>query len=326
MFDELNYYGKHKIPVLFIIDYLKKKPIIIPFSDLSKKNKNIFFDLNGCRNSYFRINNGKTNSSKHCSSISIKNKISFHDYKNKFDKIIGHLKKGNSFLVNLTAPTEIELANGFNNIFYSAKSKYKMNYKNEFIFFSPETFIIIKNNIISTFPMKGTIRADIPDAEKIILSDEKESAEHITIVDLLRNDIGSVAENIKVLKFRYIDKIKTAAYELLQVSSEICGTLEKNWNTRLGDILEKILPAGSVTGAPKIKTLEIIKDTEKYDRNYYTGVCGYFDGTNLDSCVMIRFIENIGDKFFFKSGGGITIYSNPISEYNELIDKIYIPE
>jgi len=84
------------------------------------------------------------------------------------------------------------------------------------------------------------------------------------------------------------------------------------------------LPAGSVSGAPKHKTLEIIKKAENYERGYFTGVCGYFDGKNLDSCVMIRFIEQ-KNGLVFKSGGGITANSIAQNEYQELINKVYVP-
>jgi para-aminobenzoate synthetase component 1 len=173
--------------------------------------------------------------------------------------------------------------------------------------------------------MKGTINAGIPDAEEIILSDEKETAEHNTIVDLLRNDLGMVAENITVKRFRYINKIITPQRELLQVSSEITGKLPANYLSELGDIVCKMLPAGSVSGAPKQSTLEIIRKTEREPRGYYTGVFGYFDGEELDSAVMIRFIEEHNGKKYFRSGGGITAFSDPQKEYNEVIEKIYLP-
>jgi para-aminobenzoate synthetase component 1 len=85
------------------------------------------------------------------------------------------------------------------------------------------------------------------------------------------------------------------------------------------------LPAGSISGAPKPKTLEIIKKIEDYERGFYTGICGYFDGNALDTGVMIRFIEQEGDQLFFKSGGGITSFSDAKTEYQEMIDKIYLP-
>ena len=172
--------------------------------------------------------------------------------------------------------------------------------------------------------MKGTIDASVPDAENIILQDEKETAEHYTIVDLIRNDLSMVAKNVRVDNFRYIDQITAHNRKLLQVSSKISGELPDDYTCHLGEILQKILPAGSVSGAPKKRTLEIIRQAEKYKRGYYTGVFGCFDGKDLNSAVMIRFIENIDGKLFYKSGGGITTLSRYRDEYEELLSKIYL--
>ena len=87
----------------------------------------------------------------------------------------------------------------------------------------------------------------------------------------------------------------------------------------------KLLPACSITGAPKVKTCEIIREAEKYERGFFTGVFGIFDGVKLESAVMIRFIENTSNGLVYKSGGGITCFSNAKKEYQEMIDKVYIP-
>jgi len=191
--------------------------------------------------------------------------------------------------------------------------------------FSPEIFVRIKGSEITSYPMKGTIDASIPDAESVILSDVKEIAEHNTIVDLIRNDLSIEAKDVTVTRYRYIDEIKTSDRMLLQVSSEITGYLDRDFRSRLGNIIIGMLPAGSVTGAPKKETVRIIRDSEKYDRGWYTGIFGVFDGRNLDSAVMIRFIENDSGTMYYKSGGGITFMSNAESEYKELIDKVYVP-
>ncbi len=112
---------------------------------------------------------------------------------------------------------------------------------------------------------------------------------------------------------------------MLQVSSEIVGKLDDGYCGELGNILVRLLPAGSVSGAPKPKTLDIIRQTELDKRGYYTGVFGIFDGQSLDSGVMIRFIERLGSKYFYRSGGGITTQSQDRSEYQEAIDKVYVP-
>jgi para-aminobenzoate synthetase component 1 len=93
----------------------------------------------------------------------------------------------------------------------------------------------------------------------------------------------------------------------------------------LGDLLFSLLPAGSISGAPKKKTIETIQESEACPRGYYTGVAFYFDGEHIDSCVMIRFIEKVNGEYFYRSGGGITVNSDMEKEYQELNDKIYVP-
>ena len=90
-------------------------------------------------------------------------------------------------------------------------------------------------------------------------------------------------------------------------------------------MLAKLLPAGSISGAPKVKTVEVIQQAEQGKRGYYTGVFGYFDGENLDSAVAIRYIEQINGQFWFRSGGGITAKSQLKEEYQELLEKVYVP-
>jgi para-aminobenzoate synthetase component 1 len=173
--------------------------------------------------------------------------------------------------------------------------------------------------------MKGTIDASLPDAEASILNNPKEMAEHVMVVDLLRNDLGIVAHDIKVEKFRYIEHLHAGDKELLQVSSHIVGDLKVNWKEHLGEILQTLLPAGSISGTPKKSTVSIIEQIEGYERGFFTGVFGVFDGKTLDSGVMIRFLQNTPDGYRYKSGGGITLDSDPQSEYQELLDKIYLP-
>ena len=254
-----------------------------------------------------------------------KNPVSFSSYKKKFDRVIEEIKSGNTYLLNLTQPTPVTTNATLEEIFTTANAPYKIKYKNEFVCFSPETFIQIEGDTIATFPMKGTIDANLPDAKERILANEKEMAEHVMVVDLLRNDLGIVADRIRVEKFRYITRIDTKEKSLLQVSSKITGKLPHGWQKNFSSILSSLLPAGSISGTPKRKTLEIIKEIEGYERGFFSGVFGYFDGENFDSCVMIRFIEKNNNIYIYKSGGGITLESDPLAEYNELLDKVYLP-
>ena len=174
--------------------------------------------------------------------------------------------------------------------------------------------------------MKGTIDATLPDAAATILGDYKETAEHYTITDLIRNDLSRVSHHVEVRRFRYIDELVTSRGHLLQVSSEIVGQLAPDWRAHLGSILSELLPAGSISGAPKEATLRAIAAAEGEPRGFYTGICGSFDGETLDSGVMIRFIEQqVDGALRYRSGGGITINSQCAEEYREVCQKVYLP-
>lgn len=316
-FEKISSYANRKIPFIFIIDYDSLKPVVIPVQDVNPDE--ILYNFNGIKN-YTPVKVPRTGNY-----ILSKKPVSIERYTEAFNYIQKNQTDGNSYLTNLTFPTQIEINHTLKDIFYISRARYKLWYRDQFVVFSPEIFVTIKDRKISSYPMKGTIDASIPGAGNIILNDDKESSEHLTIVDLIRNDLSRVAKNVTVEKYRFIDRIETSTKTLLQVSSEITGTLNPDYPENLGEILKKLLPAGSITGAPKHKTVEIIKNAEKYNRGYYCGICGFFDGKNLDSGVMIRFIENLNGKYLFKSGGGITVYSELLSEYQEMIDKVNIP-
>lgn len=300
---------------MFMIDFEMSDPRIYKIEDI-ECDKILYF-VNGITNTERKDVEGKSG----IRAI----QGPFSEYEQKFNKVRDHLEYGDTFLTNLTISTEIILEQPLRNIFFQSDAKYKLLVEDEFLVFSPETFVKITNGKIFSYPMKGTIDASIPGASEKILSDKKELAEHVTIVDLIRNDLSQVASRVTVNRFRYIEEVRTRSKNLYQVSSEICGELYNDYRASIGDILIKLLPAGSVTGAPKPKTVEIIKEVEATPRGFYTGVFGYFDGNNLDSGVMIRFIEKRGNKYFYRSGGGITTQSVVESEYQEAINKVYVP-
>lgn len=314
--NELNELGKNHCPFLFVIDFELKKPIVYP---LSKLPEDILFDIPG-------FTNCEPTESINKKSIKItKFPVSFKQYRKAFDLVKSNLDFGNTYLLNLTMPSEIKSTISLEEIFKYSAAKFRLKFKDEFVCFSPEIFVRIKDGIISSYPMKGTIDARIDHAADKIIQSKKEFSEHNTIVDLIRNDLSMVAKKVKVERFRYIDKLITHESELLQVSSEISGELPGNYAENIGSIIMKLLPAGSICGAPKQKTLEIIKEAENVDRGYYTGIFGIFDGKELESAVTIRYIEQTDDKLVYRSGGGITALSNVNNEYQELIDKVYVP-
>jgi len=313
---QLNEWGEQKIPFFFMIDFEMMKPLAFKLSEIDPAI--IKYNLQG-------FTNVKLNNEALCPGGLTVFANPYNEYEKKFNLVFEQLKYGYSFLVNLTDKTRIESESSLEDLFATSKARYKLLFKDEFLVFSPESFIQIKENKIFSFPMKGTIDSAIPNAREKMLNDPKELAEHVTIVDLIRNDLSEVASNVTVKRFRYVEEIQTQGKNLLQASSEIVGDLPTGYASRIGDLIVALLPAGSVSGAPKSKTLEIIRTVEKENRGYYTGVFGYFDGVNMDTGVMIRFIERSGNHFFYRSGGGITTQSNATSEYQELIDKVYVP-
>ena len=314
--EKINELGTKRIPFFFMIDFEMKKPIIYPLDELPD---HIWYDLNG-------VSNRKANETDSVFFRFEPNPVSKQEYTKAFAIVQGHLQYGNTFLLNLAFPSQVDTELSLEDVYHRSKAKYKLHLKDELVVFSPEIFVQIKDDYIYSYPMKGTIDAEAMGADLHILNDKKEIAEHSTIVDLIRNDLSMVAKEVRVTKFRYIDTIKTNVNKLHQVSSEIRGKLSSNFHDRLGSILFTLLPAGSISGAPKPKTLEIIREAELYDRGYYTGVFGIYDGETLDSGVMIRYIEQSADgSLQYRSGGGITAMSNLETEYQELIDKIYVP-
>lgn len=307
----LNSYGSKKEPCFFVISFDLKHWDVCSIDNLPEDIK-------------YQLDSNITSSTNNHEILFTP--VSKEIYKSKFDSVMWNIQEGNSYLLNLTQSSTIDQNIDLESVYNKANSKYKIYYKDQFVSFSPETFIKIEDSIISTFPMKGTIDASILNAKEKILADSKEIAEHTMVVDLLRNDLNIVSKDVKVDKFRYTDTINAGDKELIQVSSKISGNLDANWNENLGNIITSLLPAGSITGTPKNKTVELINEIEDYDRGYFTGICGVFDGHSVDSFVLIRFMQKCEDgSIVYKSGGGITSDSDMDSEYKEMCDKVYIP-
>lgn len=315
-FLEMDELSQQKVPFFFMVDFLVDKVEIVKETELSEKGLLIDFQIFSNTEKQHVLDK-KPEWKSYPESL--------ESFKKGFDHVQNNIRLGNSYLVNYTRKTRIETNLSLEEIFHHSIAKYKVLCKDFFVFFSPETFVKIIDDKILTYPMKGTIDASLENAEEILKNDKKEKAEHYTVVDLLRNDLSMVANDVKVDKFQYIDFLKTHQKDLFAMSSEISGKIKPEFKGKIGSIIQKLLPAGSILGAPKPKTLEIILEAEGYERGFYTGICGWFDGKNLDSCVMIRFIEKEGDHLYFKSGGGITHMSRLEDEYQEMKNKIYVP-
>ncbi|MEZ4988462.1 MAG: aminodeoxychorismate synthase component I [Saprospiraceae bacterium] len=249
--------------------------------------------------------------------------VSPRRYQKAFNQVQAGMHRGDSFLLNLTFPTVVQTNWSLEEVYWQTQARYKLWWKDNIAVFSPETFVRIAEGRIYAYPMKGTLHASHPLDQ--LLTDAKERAEHATIVDLIRNDLSQVANQVEVVRYRYGERIETTNGGLWQTSSEIRGILPMNFHRHLGNLLSSLLPAGSISGAPKPATLQLIRAAEGQPRGFYTGIAALWDGYGLDSCVMIRFLEKKGDTYRFWSGGGITAYSNWQDEYKELKEKVYLP-
>ena len=321
--DCINHLADEKEPFLFVVNYAGTEAYIRKLSEIASDE--CLYDFEGMTN--VRRQSLPAAAKQPMWKVHEPN---FEDYTTSFETVKSNILRGNSYLVNLTCKVAVDCDLTFEDIFLRAKGKYKIllkdkNNNRQFVCFSPETFVRIKDGMVYSYPMKGTIDASIPDAGQVLMDDEKETAEHATIVDLIRNDLSRVAEHVRVDKYRYIDLLHTNKGDILQTSSEISGKLPSDYQRHLGDILAAMLPAGSITGAPKDKTKEIIHKAEGYDRGFYTGVMGIYNHGELNSAVMIRFLEQDGQGTYFKAGGGITSKSDCRKEYEEVLQKVYLP-
>ena len=314
----MNEAGSRRQPFLFGVDFELSEGFFV--SDPLEQQE-ILFEAGGVTNSPAE----EGTSGKVSEKMFSLNPVAYEVYREKFAVVREGLARGDSFLLNLTVATRLDTDWTLEEIFHRARSPYRLLVPGRFVCFSPEIFVRVDEGMISSYPMKGTIDASVPDAERVILEDYKERSEHNTIVDLIRNDLNRVAEHVGVRRFRYIDRLQVSRGEILQVSSEVTGRLTGDYYSRLGDVVFGMLPAGSISGAPKPSTLHIIARAEGERRGFYTGVFGYFDGKKLDSAVMIRYIEERDGHYYFRSGGGITINSDCRAEYEEVLAKVYLP-
>lgn len=314
--DKINELAAIGQPFFFALNYELSEGI---FTDNPQIQNNIYFEFNGKGN---KKNNGKLDQ-QYLLKVYPQ---SIESYKSKFDKVQFAFEQNRIEVVNLTTRTHIDPGLTLEEVFILSNSKYQIYLPERFVCFSPERFVrISENGIISSNPMKGTIDASIPDAERIVLDDLKEIAEHTATAQLIVDELSAIASNVNITRFRYIDCVESKNRTLLQVSSEVTGKLPDDYKPHMGDIIFSLLPAGSIAGTPKKEALNVISETEEEPRGYYCGIAGYFDGKVLDTAVLIRYIELDSNQYYYKSGSGITKNSNCEKEFQEVLNKIYLP-
>lgn len=314
--ENMNRAGNDHTPFVWGIDYAGTNAFFI---DNPLYDNSILWEINGIGNI------GGQPVPDRMPELTVTAVTSYDEYRLMFDTVKHGLMRGDSFLANLTAPTRVKCNGSLRDILLCSTASFRLLLDDTFVCFSPEPFVRIANGRISAFPMKGTIDATLPDALGRLMDDYKETCEHNTIVDLMRNDLNSVATDVRVTRFRYADRIDTSSGAILQTSSEITALIPESLRHNLGDIILPLLPAGSITGAPKPATVALIDKAETSPRGWYTGVFGYFDGSTMETAVMIRCIQRHTDgNLYFHSGGGITVNSDCREEYDELLAKVYL--
>ncbi len=263
----------------------------------------------------------------------IKPKITEQEYKKAIGKIKEYIEKGETYQVNFTFPIAFEVHGKIYELYYSLRQAQPTSYlafintqKEYILSFSPELFFSLKNENIVVKPMKGTVargrftEEDKYQAQALKLS-TKNRAENIMIVDLLRNDLGKIAQTgtVKVKQLFSLEKYRT----LWQMTSTIEARLKENISVK--DIFKALFPSGSVTGAPKIRTMQIIRELERYPRGVYCGAIGYISPYR-EMCfnVAIRTLYiNKEKRGILGVGGGIVYDSLEKLEYKEAYLKAH---
>ena len=188
---------------------------------------------------------------------------------------------------------------------------------------SPETLVKLENGVLHTFPLAGTrprgaTEEEDKALEKELLADEKELAEHNMLVDLGRNDLGKISEfgTVEVEKLHSIERYS----HVMHIGSTVRGIIRKEYDAL--DAINAVLPAGTLSGAPKIRACQLIGELENNKRGIYGGAIGYIDfAGNMDTCIAIRLVYKKNDTVFVRSGAGIVADSDPEKEYTECLNK-----
>ena len=260
--------------------------------------------------------------------------LKYHFSKEQYIKMVTKAKKyiyeGDIFQVVLSNPMRAKASGSLFDVYRVLRSTNPSPYmlyftsdKIEIAGASPETLLKIQDKKLYTYPLAGSRKRGkdkIKDKalEDELLSDQKELAEHNMLVDLGRNDVGKVSKfgSVEVEKYKNIERYS----HIMHISSTISGILQENKDAL--DALDAILPAGTLSGAPKIRACEIINELENQSRGIYGGAIGYIDFTgNMDMCIAIRLIYKKNDEICIQSGAGIVYDSDPESEFEECAKK-----
>lgn len=249
---------------------------------------------------------------------------------NMVERAKHHIREGDIFQIVLSnrfsAPFEGSLFNTYRMLRTINPSPYMFYFSGtdvEVAGASPETLVKLENGVLHTFPLAGTRRRGRTEAEDKLLeaellADEKELAEHNMLVDLGRNDLGKISKfgTVQVEKLHGIERFS----HVMHIGSTVRGEISDDYDAL--DAIEAVLPAGTLSGAPKIRACQLIGELENNKRGIYGGAVGYIDFTgNMDTCIAIRIAYQKNGKVFVRSGAGIVADSVPEKEYEECLNK-----
>ena len=252
------------------------------------------------------------------------------EYCEMVEKAKHHIKEGDIFQIvlsnRLEAGFEGSLLNTYRILRTLNPSPYMFYFSSsdmEVAGASPETLVKLEDGVLHTFPLAGTRprgKTEEEDLrlEKELLADEKELAEHNMLVDLGRNDIGKISRfgSVEVEKYHCIERYS----HVMHIGSTVRGEIRDDCDAL--SAIDSILPAGTLSGAPKLRACQLINDLENNKRGIYGGAIGYIDFTgNLDTCIAIRIAYKKNNKVFIRSGAGIVADSVPEKEYQECLNK-----
>jgi anthranilate synthase component 1 len=251
-------------------------------------------------------------------------------YCNMVEKAKRYIYEGDIFQVVLSNRLEAEMEGSLFNTYRVLRSTnpspYMFYFDGDTIEVagaSPETLVKVENGVLHTFPLAGTrprgkTKEEDLELEKGLLADAKELAEHNMLVDLGRNDLGKISKfgSVEVERYMTIQRYS----HVMHIGSTVKGELADNYDAI--SAVDAVLPAGTLSGAPKIRACEIINELENNKRGIYGGAIGYIDFSgNLDTCIAIRIAYRKGNKVFVRSGAGIVSDSVPANEFQECINK-----
>jgi anthranilate synthase component 1 len=329
---EFNDFDLMLFDKIIVFDHLKQKLFIIvniKTDDLERNYKDAVDDINHITK-LIKTELPKSIPETFCDKVEFQCNVSKEEYRNIIEKTKAYIRDGDVFQAvisrQFTTTYKNNLINAYRVLRTTNPSPYMVYMKidgDEIMSTSPETLVRLQNGRLTTFPVagsrpRGETQEEDEKLENELLADEKELSEHNMLVDLGRNDLGRISKfnSVEVTRYKMVHKYSKIMHICSQVESDILSNCDSL------SAIESVLPAGTLSGAPKIRACEIIDELEKAPRGIYGGALGYLDFTgNMDTCIAIRMAVKRNNKVYIQAGGGIVADSESEKEYEESENK-----